>query len=122
MLCFTRLPLLITSNNTNVSEAMGRMLYVMESDQQLNIGKVIFDQMVDHSRTGAKLKPIGFPSLICSMLVTQHPNVLKKEDGLGEDAKSLTISDKLMKGNHVIDVELNATDQRLCLKEKMQIC
>ncbi|GAA0158154.1 hypothetical protein LIER_15253 [Lithospermum erythrorhizon] len=64
-----------TSNNTNVSEELDRIL------------------------TSAKLKPIGFPSLICSMLITQHPCVLKKEDGLGEDAKSLTISEKLMKGN-----------------------
>ncbi|GAA0153865.1 hypothetical protein LIER_37755 [Lithospermum erythrorhizon] len=45
------------------------------------------------------------------MLITQHPTVLKKEDGFGEDAKSLTIIDKLMKGKHVIDVEFNATDQ-----------
>ncbi|GAA0163766.1 hypothetical protein LIER_19555 [Lithospermum erythrorhizon] len=72
-----------TLNNTNVSEAV----------------------------TGAKLKTIEFPTLICRMLITQHPHVLKKGDGLGEDAKSLTISDKLMKGNHVIDVDFNAADQ-----------
>ncbi|GAA0174884.1 hypothetical protein LIER_28175 [Lithospermum erythrorhizon] len=35
---------------------------------------------------------------------------LSKGDSLGEDAKSLTISDKLMKGKHVIDVEFNAAD------------
>ncbi|GAA0174822.1 hypothetical protein LIER_28132 [Lithospermum erythrorhizon] len=67
--------------------------------------------IVDHVKTGAKLKPIGFPSLIYSLLITQHPTVLKKEDGLVEDAKSLTISDKLIKGKHVIDVEFNALDQ-----------
>ncbi|GAA0151660.1 hypothetical protein LIER_10336 [Lithospermum erythrorhizon] len=99
------------SNNTNVSEAVGRVLYVMGSDQHLNIGKVIFEQIVDHSRTGAKLKPIGFPSLICSMLITRYPHVLKKGDGLGEDVKSLTISDKLMKRKDVIDVEFNVANQ-----------
>ncbi|GAA0142302.1 hypothetical protein LIER_03234 [Lithospermum erythrorhizon] len=82
-----------TSNNTNVNEALGRMLYVMESNQLLNMGKVIFDQIVDHSITSAKLNPIGFPSLICSMLITHHPTILKNEDGFGEDPKSLTISD-----------------------------
>ncbi|GAA0155531.1 hypothetical protein LIER_13240 [Lithospermum erythrorhizon] len=100
-----------TSNNTNVSEALGMIMYVRGIDQQLNIGKVIFDLIVDHSRTGSKLKPIGFPSLIYNMLIIQHPHVLKKEDGLEEDAKSLTISDKLMKGKHVIDVEFNVVDQ-----------
>ncbi|GAA0174989.1 hypothetical protein LIER_28256 [Lithospermum erythrorhizon] len=100
-----------TLNITNVSEALGRMLYVMGTEHVLNVGKIIFDQIVDHVKTGAKLKPIGLPSLICSLLITQHPTVLKKEDGIGEDAKPLTISDKLMKGKHVLDVEFNATDQ-----------
>ncbi|GAA0138703.1 hypothetical protein LIER_00396 [Lithospermum erythrorhizon] len=67
-----------TLNNTNVSEALDRILYVMGTDQQLNIDK--------------------------------DPHVLKKEDGLGEDAKSLTISDKLMKEKHVIDVKFNASN------------
>ncbi|GAA0172277.1 hypothetical protein LIER_26130 [Lithospermum erythrorhizon] len=46
-----------------------------------------------------------------SLLITQHLNVLKKEDELGEDAKPLTISDKLMKGKHVLDVEFNEANQ-----------
>ncbi|GAA0149080.1 transmembrane signal receptor [Lithospermum erythrorhizon] len=100
-----------TSNNTNVSETVGKVLYVMGSDQHLNIGKVIFDQIVDQSKTSVKLKPIAFPSLICSLLITQHLHVLKKGDDLGEDDNSLTISEKLMKGKHVIDVEFNADDQ-----------
>ncbi|GAA0147223.1 hypothetical protein LIER_06976 [Lithospermum erythrorhizon] len=48
---------------------------------------------------------------IIEELTGKHPTVLKKEDGLGEDVKPLTISDKLMKGKHVIDVEFNVADQ-----------
>ncbi|GAA0160571.1 hypothetical protein LIER_39061 [Lithospermum erythrorhizon] len=106
-----------TSNNTNVSEALGRMLYVMGSDQQLNIGKVIFDQMVDHFKTGFKLKPIGFSSLICSFLINQHLTMLKTEDDFWEDAKSLTIVDKLMKGKDVVDVKLNVADETKVVPE-----
>ncbi|GAA0156051.1 hypothetical protein LIER_13634 [Lithospermum erythrorhizon] len=51
------------------------------------------------------------------MLITQHPTILKKEDGLGEDAKSLTMSDKLMKGKHVIDVKLNPANQTKVVTE-----
>ncbi|GAA0141043.1 hypothetical protein LIER_02279 [Lithospermum erythrorhizon] len=99
-----------TSNNTNVVEILARMLFVMGSEHELNVGKIIFDQVVDHAKSGAKLKPIGFPSLIYSLLITQHPDVLRKEDGTGEDAKSLTISDKLMKGKHVVDVNVSASE------------
>ncbi|GAA0149371.1 hypothetical protein LIER_08564 [Lithospermum erythrorhizon] len=84
---------------------------VCNGGKMLNAEKIIFYQIVDHVETGAKLKPIGFRSLICSLLITQYPNVLKKVDGLGEDAKPLTISDKLMKEKHAIDVEFNAVDQ-----------
>ncbi|GAA0179376.1 hypothetical protein LIER_29964 [Lithospermum erythrorhizon] len=66
---------------------------------------------VDHSRTRAKLKTVGFPSLIYNLLISQHPAVLRDEDVFREDTNSLTISDKLMKGKHIIDVELNVTDQ-----------
>ncbi|GAA0155666.1 hypothetical protein LIER_13348 [Lithospermum erythrorhizon] len=45
-----------------------------------------------------------------SLLTTQHPDVLRKEDDIGEDAKSLTISDKLMKGKHVVDIDVSASE------------
>ncbi|GAA0186120.1 hypothetical protein LIER_33408 [Lithospermum erythrorhizon] len=45
-----------------------------------------------------------------SLLIKQHPDVLRKEDGTGEDAKSLTISDKLMKGKHVVDFDVSASE------------
>ncbi|GAA0148644.1 hypothetical protein LIER_08030 [Lithospermum erythrorhizon] len=99
-----------TSNNTNVSEAVGRMMYVMGFEQELDFGRVIFDQIMDHCRTGAKLKPIGFSSLICSTLIDQHPEVLKAEDGPGEDAKLLTITDKLMNGKHIVNVQIKGTE------------
>ena len=102
--------LMPTSNNTNVSEAVGKMLYVLGSEQNLDFGQVIFDQIVDHAKTGARLKPIGFPRLICSIVLRQHPNILKAEDGQGEPMKEFTISDKLLKSDHVLDVEIHPTD------------
>ncbi|GAA0151330.1 hypothetical protein LIER_43141 [Lithospermum erythrorhizon] len=72
---------------------------------------------MDHSRTGAKLKPIGFPSLICSLLISQHPEILKAEDGPGEDAKPLTITHKLMSGRRVVDVEVKGAGQSAAVPE-----
>ncbi|GAA0159725.1 hypothetical protein LIER_16435 [Lithospermum erythrorhizon] len=72
----------------------------------LSLRYVVSHNIGDHSRTGAKLKPNSFPILICSQLVNQHPKVLKAEDVFGEDAKSVTIKNKLMTGKYVIDVPL----------------
>ncbi|GAA0172559.1 hypothetical protein LIER_26362 [Lithospermum erythrorhizon] len=43
--------------------------------------------------------------------------VLRKEDGLGEDAKPLTITNKLMKGKHVVDVDVSASEPTETLPE-----
>ncbi|GAA0141800.1 hypothetical protein LIER_02856 [Lithospermum erythrorhizon] len=100
-----------TSNNTNVSEAIGRMMYVTRSGQELDFGRVIFDQIVDHSKIEAKLKPIDFSSLICSILIHQHPDILKVGDGSGEDSKPLT------SGKRVVDVEIKGDDKPVAVLE-----
>ncbi|GAA0155830.1 hypothetical protein LIER_38160 [Lithospermum erythrorhizon] len=45
-------------------------------------------------------------SLSLSILFHQHPEILKPGDGLGEDVKPLTITDKLISGKRVVDVEI----------------
>ncbi|GAA0163473.1 hypothetical protein LIER_43647 [Lithospermum erythrorhizon] len=95
-----------TTHTTGISEALAKVLYVLGSGDNLNVGQVIFDQIVDHARSNAVLKPIGYPSLICSLLKTQHPEVMS---GINEDAvtpKSFSISHKLLSGTHVIDVPI----------------
>ncbi|GAA0186810.1 hypothetical protein LIER_34098 [Lithospermum erythrorhizon] len=62
-----------TSNNTNLSKHVGRMMYVM------------------------------------GILIHQHLEVIKAEEGSGKDAKPLTITNKLMTGNHVVDVQIKGT-------------
>ncbi|GAA0165573.1 hypothetical protein LIER_40008 [Lithospermum erythrorhizon] len=102
--------LVLGSNNTNVSHLMGKVLYVLRFDEQLNIGQVIFDQVIDHAKSHSTLKPIGFPSMICGILLAWKPDLLQLEDGVGVHVKPLMISEKLMKGKRVMDVPLNPQD------------
>ncbi|GAA0186333.1 hypothetical protein LIER_33621 [Lithospermum erythrorhizon] len=102
--------LVLGSNNTNVSHLMEKVLYVLGSDEQLNIGQVIFDQVIDHAKSHSTLKPIGFSCMICDILLAQKPDLLQPEDGVGIDVTPLMISEKLMKGKRVMDVPLNPQD------------
>ncbi|GAA0171687.1 hypothetical protein LIER_41202 [Lithospermum erythrorhizon] len=98
--------LIPTTHTTSIGEALAKVLYVLGSGDNLNVGQVIFYQIVDHARSNAVLKPIGYPSLICSLLKTQHPEVMT---GINEDdvaPKSFSISHKLLSGTHVIDVPI----------------
>ena len=101
--------LMPTSNSTNVSEAVGKLLFVLGSDKKLDFGQIIFDQIIDHAQTFVVLKPIGFPRLICSIILNQHPDMLCARDGRGEPMKEFTISDKLMAGSHKVDVDVPPT-------------
>ncbi|GAA0167542.1 hypothetical protein LIER_40400 [Lithospermum erythrorhizon] len=69
-----------------------------------------------HKAANSNLVPTSNNTNISEALACLSLNIhmfrrKKKEDGLGEDAKPLTISDKLVIWKHVIDVELNAIDQ-----------
>ncbi|GAA0173046.1 hypothetical protein LIER_26745 [Lithospermum erythrorhizon] len=61
--------------------------------------------------------PIGFPSMICSLLIAQHPEILKAEDGPGEDAKTITITDKLNSGKRVVDVDMKGVEKSMARPE-----
>ncbi|GAA0164155.1 hypothetical protein LIER_19860 [Lithospermum erythrorhizon] len=73
------------SNNTNVSYIMGKVLYVLGSNEKLNIGQVIFDQIIDHAKSHSTLKPIGIFSMIYGILLAQKPDLLQPEHGVGVD-------------------------------------
>ncbi|GAA0183438.1 hypothetical protein LIER_30847 [Lithospermum erythrorhizon] len=83
---------------TNINESLARVLYVLGSDDQLNMGQVIFEQIVDHAKSNVVLKPIGFLSLTSNLLRAQHPRVLTSTDAEETVAKPFTISHKLFTG------------------------
>ncbi|GAA0172217.1 hypothetical protein LIER_26082 [Lithospermum erythrorhizon] len=50
----------LTRNALSAWPTKGQLQSLFFESEDLDFGRVIFDQIVDHSRTGAKLKPIGF--------------------------------------------------------------
>ncbi|GAA0155176.1 hypothetical protein LIER_12961 [Lithospermum erythrorhizon] len=95
-----------TTHTTSIGEALAKVLYMLGSGDHFNIGHVIFDQIVDHAKSNAVLKPIGFPRLICSLLRAQHPEVLAETNEETIVPKSFTISHKLLSGTHVVDIPI----------------
>ncbi|GAA0186800.1 hypothetical protein LIER_34088 [Lithospermum erythrorhizon] len=75
-----------------------------------NIQKFKFDQVVQHAESHAVLKPITYPSLLCSILESQKENILTFVDIEGPAFGFITISPKLMQGTHVVDIPLVTVD------------
>ncbi|GAA0164084.1 hypothetical protein LIER_19803 [Lithospermum erythrorhizon] len=83
-----------------ISELTGKAITTWPTKGQLQASNLSLKYVVLHKIAITNLMP-----------TSKNTNVSEALDGLGEDAKPLTISDRLKKGKHVIDVEFNAADQ-----------
>ncbi|GAA0183744.1 hypothetical protein LIER_31102 [Lithospermum erythrorhizon] len=95
-----------TTHNTSVFEALGKFLYMIGTGASFDMGRVFFDQITQHATSHAVLKPILYPKMICSILLSQHNDILTSDDVEGADPGVITITPRLMEGTHVADVPL----------------
>jgi hypothetical protein len=63
-------------------------------------GAYIFDQTMQHGKSWAIKMPIAFPSLICSIILDQQPNILTSADEACKRESPLTFHSKLFEGKH----------------------
>ncbi|GAA0171677.1 hypothetical protein LIER_25656 [Lithospermum erythrorhizon] len=71
-----------------------------------DLGRVLFDQIIQHAQSHPVVEPIAYPSMICNILLAQHNNILTVDETEGAAPGVITISPKLMEGTHVADVSL----------------
>ncbi|GAA0183962.1 hypothetical protein LIER_31285 [Lithospermum erythrorhizon] len=102
-----------TTHSTSAFESLGRILYMISTGASFDLGRVLFDQTIEHAQSNAVLKPIAYPSIICSILLVQNEDILTADDNEDPPPGVITISPKLMEGTHVADVPLGPTaDER----------
>ncbi|XP_058784040.1 uncharacterized protein LOC131658803 [Vicia villosa] len=61
-------------------------------------------QTLKHAGSYSVKGPIGFPSLICGIILNQFPNILNDKDSVCKRASPLLFHHKLFQGTHVHDV------------------
>ncbi|GAA0155644.1 hypothetical protein LIER_13330 [Lithospermum erythrorhizon] len=93
-----------------VSETLAMVLYMIGTRALFNLGQFIFDQVVQHAQSHAILKPIAYPSMLCSILESHKEDILTAEDVEGLAPGFITISPKLMQGTQVADIPLVTVD------------
>ncbi|GAA0151308.1 hypothetical protein LIER_10053 [Lithospermum erythrorhizon] len=58
-----------TTHRTSVSESLGKVLYMIGTGASFDLGRVLFDQIVQHAQFHVVLNPIAYPSIIYSILL-----------------------------------------------------
>ncbi|XP_058751023.1 uncharacterized protein LOC131624045 [Vicia villosa] len=67
-----------TNHTSTIAVGLGKFIYAVGTKTKFDYGTYIFDQTMRHAGTSATKLPIAFPSLICGIILKQHPGILKK--------------------------------------------
>ncbi|KAH1190007.1 hypothetical protein GmHk_20G057669 [Glycine max] len=93
-----------TNHTSTVATGLGKFLYAVGTKSKFNFGNYIFDQTVKHSESFAVKLPIAFPTVLCGIMLSQHPNILNNIDSLMKRESPLSLHYKLFEGTHVPDI------------------
>ncbi|XP_058753267.1 uncharacterized protein LOC131626474 [Vicia villosa] len=85
-----------TNHTSTIAVGLGRFIYVVGTKTKFDYGTYIFDQTMRHAGTSATKLPIAFPSLICGIILKQHPGILKSKDTVCKRETALSFHYKLL--------------------------
>ncbi|XP_058765221.1 uncharacterized protein LOC131638679 [Vicia villosa] len=85
-----------TNHTSTIAVGLGRFIYAVGTKTKFDYGTYIFDQTMRHVGTSATKLPIAFPSLMCGIILKQHPGILKSKDSVCKRESALSFHYKLL--------------------------
>ncbi|KAK2400381.1 hypothetical protein QL285_050091 [Trifolium repens] len=95
-----------TTHTSDIATGLARLIYSVGTGTMFNYGAHIFDETVQHGKSWAIRMPIAFPSLICSIILAQHPSILTADDEVSKRESPLDFHPRLFEGTHAADIEI----------------
>ncbi|KAK2430104.1 hypothetical protein QL285_028478 [Trifolium repens] len=95
-----------TAHTSDIATSLARFIYSVGTSTEFNYGAHIFDETVQHAKSWAIRMPIAFPSLICSIILAQHPSILTADDEVSKRESPLDFHPRLFEGTHAADIEI----------------
>ncbi|KAK2443138.1 hypothetical protein QL285_014270 [Trifolium repens] len=93
-----------TTHSSTIATSLAKFIYAIGTGADVDYGSLIFDQIVEHGKSWAMKLIISFPTIICGIILDQHPNILLPEDLPCKRDSPLTLSYKLFEGKHAADI------------------
>jgi hypothetical protein len=91
-------------HSSDIATYLTQFIYTIGTKTKMDYGRYIFYQTVKHAKNDAVKFPIGFPTLLCSIMLDQHPDLITSVDLPKKRESPLTIHQKLFGYNHVPDI------------------
>ncbi|XP_045802377.1 uncharacterized protein LOC123895957 [Trifolium pratense] len=93
-----------TTHASDIATNLGKLIYMIGTGTKFNAGQYIFNQVVQHAKTSVTKQPIAFPTLICDIILSQHPNIRHEGETAKKRATPLAIHQKLYSKQHAPDI------------------
>ncbi|XP_050889814.1 uncharacterized protein LOC127095123 [Lathyrus oleraceus] len=101
-----------TNHISTIANTLGRFIFVVGTKVKFDYGRFMFDQIIKHTTTNAVKLPITFPSMICGIILNQHPGILCSNDLPSRRKPALSVHYKLFEGSHVEDIVMTSAMRR----------
>ncbi|KAK2448430.1 hypothetical protein QL285_007694 [Trifolium repens] len=95
-----------TTHTSDIATGLARFIYSVGTSTEFNYEAHIFDETVQHAKSWTIRMPIAFPSLICSIILAQHPSILTADDEVSKRESPLDFHPRLFEGTHAADIEV----------------
>ncbi|XP_050889385.1 uncharacterized protein LOC127094620 [Lathyrus oleraceus] len=105
-----------TNHISTIANTLGRFIFAVGTKVKFDYGRFMFEQLIKHAYTNAVKLPISFPSMICGIILNQHPGILCSNDLPSRRKPALSVHYKLFKGSHVEDIVMTSAMKRLASK------
>jgi hypothetical protein len=93
-----------TTHSSDIATGLAKIIYAVGTKAKMDFGRNIFDHNMKHAKTDVVRLPIVFPSLLCSIMLDQHPGLITADDLPKKREYPLTFHHKLFGDNHVPDL------------------
>ncbi|XP_045797567.1 uncharacterized protein LOC123891708 [Trifolium pratense] len=93
-----------TTHASDIATNLGKLIYMIGTGTKFNAGLYIFNQVVQHAKTSVTKQSIAFPTLICDIILSQHPNIRHEDESAKKRATPLAIHQKLYSKQHAPDI------------------
>jgi hypothetical protein len=83
---------------------LAKLIYAIGTRSKFDYGTYIFDETVMHGKSHAVKMPIAFPTLICDIILNQHPGICTEADVPKRMESYLSLDYRLFEGTHAADI------------------
>ncbi|PNX59931.1 envelope-like protein, partial [Trifolium pratense] len=93
-----------TTHSNSVATGLAKFIYAIGTGTVFDYGTHIFNATILHGSSTAVKMPIAFPTLICDIILSQHPDICTKSDVPVSRPSALTMDFRLLEGKHAADI------------------